>query len=384
VAETVAAVASVATTPARAVDPSEGQRLARRLERLARPAERLEAATAWLARFGPEHPDRAAVEAIARAGRLVEPLRRMTMSRRDAWGVRFLDARRIIAAGPGGVRVWDAHTGEPLARSDIEGVALAVAGGAAYVANSSNVLRLDAALEVAASIDAGAAIEGMAITPDGRLLIVGMWDRTARAIALPEGRVVATLGEHAHGVTGVAISSDGRFAVTCTGAGAEHRGDYDNSARLWELGEGGARLVRREETGGHAMCAGFTPDGARYVVGTSGARLYVFEVARAGALLELHGADVRLSTDLQGVLAPAHSGGVREVVVAGDGVRLWTVSGGEAAFRNELRAWDLRDGAERYRVLGRAAPLRSLALSPDGRLLVTSDEDRGIEVWATE
>ncbi|MBX3465586.1 MAG: hypothetical protein KF878_01640 [Planctomycetes bacterium] len=194
---------------------------------------------------------------------------------------------------------------------------------------------------------------------------------------------MATLGGHGHSVWSVALSPDGRWAATGTGLGFDQPGEADNAARLWSL-TGGAALVHREPIEARVTALAFVPSSQELLVGTAAMRLVRFAVAPPRVVAVLRGGGIATGPDDfsgQLVRAPAHAGVVRAIAVAADG-RAFSASGGEDPSRNELRAWDAA-GRERYRVLGRPTALRRLALSPDGRRLVSWSEGGVVEVWET-
>jgi WD40 repeat protein len=101
-------------------------------------------------------------------------------------------------------------------------------------------------------------IEAAAFFPDGRTLLTGSWDGTARLWEVPSGK---PLGRRSHdgAVTAVAVSPDGRMIVT---------GCQDNAARLWSaatLRPLGPPIRHR----GEVSVASFSPD-SQAVLSASG------------------------------------------------------------------------------------------------------------------
>ena len=120
---------------------------------------------------------------------------------------------------------------------------------------------------------------GVAITPDGRRAVSASWDDTLRVWDLESGpsvrtleghsgwvniaktllvhhsRLIRTLEGHSNSVTGVAITPDGRRAVSASD---------DNTLRIWDL-ESGQTIRTLEGHSGRVSGVAITPDGRRAI-----------------------------------------------------------------------------------------------------------------------
>src|SRR5207245_8995246 len=91
---------------------------------------------------------------------------------------------------------------------------------------------MDTGLPVALPLSHGDTITGLAFSPDGKIILTGSADKTARLWkASPRDYHRACL-PHEGGVDAVAFSPDGKLVVT---------GSVDKKARLWDVATGAQR-----------------------------------------------------------------------------------------------------------------------------------------------
>jgi WD40 repeat protein len=178
------------------------------------------------------------------------------------------------------------------------------------------------------------------------VLVSGGFDQVTRlwdsATGRPFGPPLPALAP----VLSVAVSHDGRFVAV---------GSLDGAVRLWRLAPGPLRRAWRHPP--RAQSVAFTPDGRYLLSGNAGGQ--GGETARW-----------EVSTGLRGEPTLRHANGqgwVEGLAVSPDGAFVYTVD----AQNQVVHRWEAATGKE-VGVTGRHGDeLRCLALSPDGRRLLT-------------
>jgi WD40 repeat protein len=186
------------------------------------------------------------------------------------------------------------------------------------------------------------AINAVAFSADGRLLITASNDHHARVWSVPGGVPITPPLRHRDAVVFAAFGPDGRRAVT---------GSLDNTARLWDTTTG-RPLSQPLRHGEQVRAAVFSPDGATLYTG--------------GADSIVQRWDIRPRSEI----ASAVPHGTR--IHAAE----WSADGTLLATGGDDRAAQLWDAATlvRVNVQPMRAPVQHLAFAPDGRTIATVDE----------
>ncbi len=234
------------------------------------------------------------------------------------------------------------------------------------------------------------------ISPDGKLLVTGSWDQSAKIWNIESGQAIRKLeGIHQGYVNSVEFSPDGQWVLTgsddgtarlwntATGAASEvvfrghesrirqakfsHDGQRvltaanDKTARIWDAQTGDSQLT----LSGHAwgvLCGEFSSDGSRVITGSEDSTAIIWDANTGESLLRLAG----------------HTDAITSVALSPDGSRALT--GSED---NTAKLWDARTGKEILTLVGHAKELTSVSFSPDSRFALTSSRDGATILWPT-
>ncbi len=199
-----------------------------------------------------------------------------------------------------------------------------------------------------------AEVVAVAVTPDGRRAVSASWDQTLRLWDLRTGQTSRTLEGHTSRITAVAVTPDGRRALSAS---------EDKTLRLWDL-ETGKTLRTLEGHTDWVNAVAVTPDGLR-AVSASGSQytLRVWDLGTGQTIRTLKG----------------HTHLVTAVAVTPDGRRALS-----ASWDKTLRLWDLRTGQTSRTLEGHTDWVNAVAVTPDGLRAVSASEDKTLRLWDLE
>jgi len=220
------------------------------------------------------------------------------------------------------VQIWDAATGKPRAS-------------------------LQHPKELSADILA------FAMSANGKLVLTGGFDGTARLWDAASGKAVGKPLAHDSHVLAVAFSPDGQTVVT---------GGQDRKARVWEVATGTLRLESLHQGG--VNVAAFSPDGSL--------------IATAGGDKAVH---LWSATTGKPATQPLqHTDSLKSLAFSADGrVLLTWVENTRTA-----RLWDTTSGKPLATPVGMDGTVTGIALSPDGKAVATGGPDGTARLWPIE
>lgn len=213
-------------------------------------------------------------------------------------------------------------------------------------------------------------VTALAVTPDGKYAVSGGADTFLKLWDIAAGREIRTFKGHTERVLSLAISPNGRTAASACQSLA---GDRDGNCILWDL-ETGRKIRSFASSTGAIRSVAFTPDGRHLVTGLTsqgsiwseesptGKSIRVWEISsgrEVRALGEWHGVDVLAVTpDGRYIVANSLDG-------PGHTIKLWDISTGR-----QVRVFE-----------GHARTITAMAVSADGRRLVSASDDHTVRVW---
>ena len=193
-------------------------------------------------------------------------------------------------------------------------------------------------------------VTSVCVTRDGRRLVSGSWDKTAKIWDAETGTEVQTLVGHSEGVTSVCVSPHGAWIATAS---------RDNTAKVWDAETGNElrTLAGHEDC---VTCVRVSPDGRRIVTASMDTTAKVWDATTGEEVRTLAG----------------HTGAVTCICYSPDGRRIVTASQDKTA-----KVWDADTGRERLALIGHTADITCVCVSPDGRRIVTASMDRTVKLW---
>ena len=165
----------------------------------------------------------------------------------------------------------------------------------------------------------------------------------------PGGSELHTLTGHENEVVAVALTPDGKRAVSAS---------WDSTLKVWNL-EQGSELHTLAGHENAVVAVALTPDGNR-AVSASWKKLKVWDLERGSELHTLTG----------------HEKAVVAVALTPDGKRAVSASSDST-----LKVWDLEQGNELHTLAGHEGRVVAVALTPDGKRAVSASLNRSVRVW---
>jgi WD40 repeat protein len=293
----------------------------------------------------------------------------------DAVAITPDGCRAVSISGDGTIRVWNLESGQELHSFtvNIDMVkTVAVTSDGHYAVSAGmwdGALRvwdlgisqenLDSSQEIITFHRHHAEITAMAVSPDGRKAISGSEDESLLVWDLESGRILFWFPYHEDLVTAVAVMPDSSMAVSAS---------WDDTVMVWDL-ENGHKISTHTLNSLSVTKLALTPDGCRAICGVDGA-IY---------LLDLESGKWFFRIDDDDDFADLH---ITSLTVTPDGRRV--VSGCSEYQECILKVWDLESGQGLITCKDHAGLVSAVGVTPDGRKAVSASEDYTLKVWDLE
>lgn len=232
----------------------------------------------------------------------------------------------------------------------------------AYTSQTEEVLRQALRLSHVRAVLRGHSgkVYSASYSPDGKLVLTGSEDKTARLWDAASGTLVRELKGHTKGLESAIFSPEGDLVLTASD---------DGTARVWETDSGQVVTVLPTQKD-VIWNAAFSPDASRVVTADKDGTSEIWETRTGRLIAELEHVD--------------HVHGVLWATFSPDGKLVVTASADGTA-----HVWDAASGSSIAQLGDEAVPQSQEAVwyasfSPDSRLVVTAHEDRNARVWDAE
>lgn len=249
-------------------------------------------------------------------------------------------------------------------------------------------------------------VDAVAFSPDGRAVLTGSSDGTARLWNAQSGEPLGPPMVHDGSVNAVAFSPDGLTILT---------GSSDHTARLWRTKSGGPIVTLQHDESVNAVA--FNPNGHTVLTGSDDRTAQIWDAEtgqRAGPLLDHQHSVYTVAYSPNGKLILTGSGDSSNSDSYSGAARLWDAGSGKpiadslphrwpvqvAAFspngetfvtgcgnvlgdEGEARFWDAHTGQPKETSIKQDKEVDAVAFSPNGSAILTGGIEGGW-LWGTE
>ncbi|NET26755.1 serine/threonine-protein kinase [Okeania sp. SIO1I7] len=193
-------------------------------------------------------------------------------------------------------------------------------------------------------------IRTVAISPDGRTVVSGSWDKTIKIWDWVNGSLQATLAAQSDKIFAVAITPDGQTVIS---------GGADGTINIWDLVNGSLKNTLTAHSKAVYSIA-ISRDGQTVISGSADGTIKIWDLATESRKTTLTG----------------HSKAVYSVAISSE--KQIIVSGGGDG---SIKIWDLVTGSLISTLDGHSDRVFSIAISPDGQTVVSGSADGTIKIW---
>ncbi|MBC1281095.1 hypothetical protein GNF10_35520, partial [Nostoc sp. UCD121] len=265
--------------------------------------------------------------------------------------------------------------------------------------NTVKVWNLTTGAEILTFTGHSAPVNTVAITPDGKRVISGSSDNTVKVWNLTTGAEILTFTGHSSPVTSVAITFDGKRVISAS---------IVDPIKVWDLESGkeeftliGHTDLIRSVTVTSFNCMISASDDST-IIGwdleegkklfwlsndpypnseeSSPRKVYVIAVSSDSKWLFFDYDEIinvwNLETQEAAFLLRGHSDSIVTLAVTPDGKRLIS-----ASLDKTLKVWDLKSGKELFSLNGHNELICALTITSDSKQIICGSKDKTIKVW---
>lgn len=212
-------------------------------------------------------------------------------------------------------------------------------------------------------------VNGVAAMPDGRRAISASSDRSLKIWDLTNKQLEHTLTGHGDKVRAVAVTPDGRWAISASD---------DRTLKIWNTAlplnvDSTSGLERRNFSGGHSdkvLAVAIAPNQRLAISASFDRTIKVWDISTAASTDRF---DRRSKVEYTLI---GHSAAVRALAVTPDGRHL--VSGSSD---HTIKIWDLQNRQIERTLIGHESGVWSLSVTTDGQRLVSASDDHTLRIW---
>jgi len=190
----------------------------------------------------------------------------------------------------------------------------------------------------------------LAITPDGQRLVSsgGYWDDTIKIWNLNTGELISTLEAPRHYINPVAITPDGQTLVSASA---------NSTIKIWDLKTN--ELLHSLHCSNSVYLVALTPDGQKFISFEDNNIIQIWDLNNQEILKTFH----------------IYWGNTNAIVIAPDQHRIIVGS------RKIIKSYDLITGKLRTIIGCDLGWIYALAITPDGKTLISSHNNNTIKIW---
>ena len=245
-------------------------------------------------------------------------------------------------------------------------------------------------------------IHSVTITPDGKNIISGSWDKTIKIWDIKSSECIRTLYGHTGSVNSIVVTPDGKTIISgsndetirlwdiksgeCLNTFEGHTsyicsltitpnreiiisGSSDLSIKLWDIKSGECLNTFKDYSCVHSLA--ITPDGKTIISGYDCGSIKLWDIKNGECIktLKAYNEGYTPLTKINSIVVTPNG----KTIISGshdETIRLWDIKSGECL--NTLKT---------YRPKGFTSYIYSVAVTPDGKNIISGSNDQTIKIW---